>query len=198
MNITDVPGQEHAKRAIEVAVAGRHSICFVGFPDGTASTLATFTTSVSAGRLHAESIYPCKCGWYSHPMRECTCTLKSLRKYYTRLSRLPFSIYVEIPTTEWYKVQSHLAGRRGEPWHKIQGRINAMENHEDAALDSTCKSLLGAAVKQLWLDWDATWRTILVGRTIANLAHSERIQAAHLAEAIQYRMGWPNFLGVEK
>jgi magnesium chelatase family protein len=55
------------------------------------------------------------------------------------------------------------------------------------AVDETGKSLLKAAMNQLQLSARAYHRILKLARTIADLAGSERIQPAHLAEAIQYR-----------
>ena len=49
------------------------------------------------------------------------------------------------------------------------------------------KSLLRAAMQQLHMSARAYHRILKLARTIADLAGSEEIQTAHLAEAIQYR-----------
>jgi magnesium chelatase family protein len=54
-------------------------------------------------------------------------------------------------------------------------------------LDDAGESLLRAAMSQLNLSARAYHRVLKLARTIADLAGSERIQPAHLAEAIQYR-----------
>jgi predicted ATPase with chaperone activity len=75
----DIIGNEHAKRATEVALAGRHSIAFIGGAE--AEALVAFC----AGRgLTAFAIQRYPCGNYGHPVRECTCSPRQL----TRLSRL--------------------------------------------------------------------------------------------------------------
>ncbi len=54
-------------------------------------------------------------------------------------------------------------------------------------VDEAGKQLLGAAMRQMNLSARAYHRILKLSRTIADLAGSERIQPAHIAEAIQYR-----------
>jgi magnesium chelatase family protein len=54
-------------------------------------------------------------------------------------------------------------------------------------LDETGQSLMRAAASRLQLSARAYHRTLKLARTIADLAGSERILSAHLAEALQYR-----------
>jgi magnesium chelatase family protein len=54
-------------------------------------------------------------------------------------------------------------------------------------VDAAGKALLRAAMQQLHMSARAYHRILKLGRTIADLARSDQIQTAHLAEAIQYR-----------
>jgi magnesium chelatase family protein len=56
-----------------------------------------------------------------------------------------------------------------------------------AGMDDAARSLLRLAMDQLGLSARAFHRTLKLARTIADLAGSEIIAAAHLAEAVQYR-----------
>ena len=54
-------------------------------------------------------------------------------------------------------------------------------------LDEAGNALIKAAMTQLQLSARAFHRVLKLARTIADLAASEAIQPAHVAEAIQYR-----------
>ena len=58
-------------------------------------------------------------------------------------------------------------------------------------VDDAAKGLLQAARKQMHLSARGFHRVLKVSRTIADLAGSETIGIAHLAESLQYRpVGW--------
>ena len=54
-------------------------------------------------------------------------------------------------------------------------------------LDAAGEGLMRAAMRQLHLSARAYHRVLKLARTIADLAEREAIEAAHLAEALQYR-----------
>jgi magnesium chelatase family protein len=57
----------------------------------------------------------------------------------------------------------------------------------DALRLSKCQSLMWAAMSQLNLSVHGYHRTLKLARTIADLAGSEEIQSAYLADVLQYR-----------
>ena len=116
-------------------------------------------------------------------------------------------IHVGVPRVEYDKLSDD---RFGEPSAAIRERVEAArqrqrerfaeserllcnadmgpaEVREVCQLDDAGKGLLRAAMQQLHLTARAYHRILKLARTIADLAGYERIETAHLAEAIQYR-----------
>ena len=123
-------------------------------------------------------------------------------------------IHVEVPRVPFQKLSDE---RRGEPSAAIRARVEAARARQSARFaslkDSQGTSLttnadmgrprcaitarwtgpaatpkvLGAVMRQMNLSARAYHRVLKLARTIADLAGAERIQPAHLAEAIQYR-----------
>jgi len=58
---------------------------------------------------------------------------------------------------------------------------------EYCAVDEAGKSLMRAAMQQLGMSARSFHRVLKLARTIADLEGEEKIQPAHLAEALQYR-----------
>jgi magnesium chelatase family protein len=61
------------------------------------------------------------------------------------------------------------------------------EVRDYCAVDEAGRQLLGTAMRQMQLSARAYHRILKLARTIADLSGAERIQPAHIAEAIQYR-----------
>jgi magnesium chelatase family protein len=81
-------------------------------------------------------------------------------------------------------------GARRESLHSTvtsNAEMRPAEVRKHCALDETGQSLMKTAMNQLQLSARAYHRVLKLGRTIADLAGSESIQPAHLAEALQYR-----------
>ena len=152
---------------------------------------------------------PCPCGYFGDPERECTCSMQMVQRYQKRISGPlmdRIDIHIEVPRVDYDKLSSD---RLGEPSAEVRARVEAArqrqrkrfsdtpmacnadmgpaEVREHCEVDPAGKSLLRAAMQQLQMSARAYHRILKLSRTIADLAGSPRIQAEHVAEAIQYR-----------
>jgi magnesium chelatase family protein len=75
----------------------------------------------------------------------------------------------------------------GNPLCTTNAELSPADIRTYCALDGAGHSLMKAAVRQLDLSAGAYQRTLRLARTIADLAGSEQIGPAHLAESLQYR-----------
>lgn len=152
---------------------------------------------------------PCPCGYYGDPVRQCTCSPGTVARYQKRISG-PFidrvDMFIEVPHVDYEKLADD---RLSEPSQNIRERVEAarelqlkrfkgtklvcnaemttIEVRKFCEVEDSAKSLLKAAMKQLYLSARGFHRVLKLGRTIADLEGSEIIKTHHVAEAIQYR-----------
>jgi magnesium chelatase family protein len=152
---------------------------------------------------------PCPCGYATDPDRECTCSQQSILRYQKKLSGPlmdRIDVTVEVPHVDYEKLTgvgkpepSAAIRERVQRAREVQtarfqeGRLTCnadmgpKEVRQHCPVDPAAQTLLKAAVSQLHLSARAFHRTLKLARTIADLAGSEVISAAQVAEAIQYR-----------
>ncbi|HIQ02103.1 MAG TPA: ATP-binding protein [Anaerolineales bacterium] len=170
---------------------------------------STGTLSFPARFMLIAAMNPCPCGYWGDPVRECTCSPATVTRYQKRISGPlldRIDIHVEVPRVDYNKLTDD---RRGEPSAAIRERVERAreaqrerfahtpltcnaemgpaEVREICRLDEAGRALVRAAMQQLQMSARAFHRILKLARTIADLAGSERIETAHLAEAIQYR-----------
>ena len=152
---------------------------------------------------------PCKCGYFGHPTRACTCTPSAIERYRHRVSGPlldRIDLHVEVGPVQY----DELAGsQQAECSADIRKRVIAARAVQSARYagegircnselsgrllrrycqpDAAAAALLQAAFDRLGLSARAYDRILKVSRTIADLAGCEQIGAVHLFEALQYR-----------
>ena len=166
---------------------------------------ASFPSSI----MLAAAMNPCPCGYFGHPTRACSCTPYAIERYLQRVSGPlldRIDLHVEVAPVEY----ADLAGdSSGESSAAILRRVLAARAVQDtrykgtgvtcnarlpsAMLRRVCRlapdadRVLRGAFERMGLSARAYDRVLKVSRTIADLAGSERIEAEHVREAVQYR-----------
>src|SRR5947209_10592944 len=155
-------------------------------------------------------LHGCPCGYYGDPVKECTCSSTLIARYQKEISGPlldRIDIHVEVLRVEYEKLADTRLGetssairtrveaarrRQRERFKAVEGvscnaEMRPAEIREFRKLDAAGQSWIKVAMRQLHLSARAYHCILKLSRTIADLAGSERIEAAHLAEAVQYR-----------
>lgn len=178
---------------------------------------ARYALEYPAGFMLVASMNPCPCGFYNHPDKECVCPPGAVQRYLSRISGPlldRIDLHVEVVPVAFEKLSGaapaessaqirervvaarDLQARRFEKEDYIHcnAQMGSRLLRQHAQPDAAGGQLLRAAMQRLGLSARAYDRILKVARTIADLEAAPRVQAAHVAEAIQYRSldrsGW--------
>ena len=156
---------------------------------------------------------PCRCGYFGHPTKPCTCREGDVRRYISKISGPMLDridIQIELPSLSYDEIASndapaqHSADIRervtrarafaiarmddvGERRIYCNAQLDSALIRKYCAMDDAAGALLRAAYDRMGMSARGYDRIIRVARTIAAMDESEVIRANHIAEAIQYR-----------
>lgn len=152
---------------------------------------------------------PCPCGFFGNAHHKCTCSQKAVKTYLSKISGPlldRFDLHVDVAPVEYESLNSSaeeessaIVRKRVESARKIQEKrfngtkINCNANitadimRDICVLSDDANSFLKAIFEKLGLSARAYDRILKVSRTIADLNGVERIEKAHIAQAVAYR-----------
>ena len=152
---------------------------------------------------------PCPCGYYGHPTRPCICKEPQVSRYLSRISgplldRLDLHVDAmpveyehlasKAPAESSAEIRKRVQSARDVQLERLKGfgvtsnaRIPSGKLHDCCPMTDGAAAFLKTAFDHLGLSARAYDRVVKVARTIADLDHSEKIDTAHIAEAVQYR-----------
>jgi magnesium chelatase family protein len=155
---------------------------------------------------------PCRCGYYGHPTKKCSCKAEDIKKYLSKISGPlldRIDIQIEVPSVSYGEMTSD---KKGESSATVRERVNAARRVQlerfkrlgitdvfcnaditPSHIRTLCKvdeagsRLLEMSFEKMGLSARGYDRILRVARTIADLDGSEEIGARHVAEAVQLR-----------
>ena len=154
---------------------------------------------------------PCRCGYFGHPTKPCTCSPNEVRRYVSRISGPlldRIDIEVELPSLSYdelsakdavsetsatvrervIRARAFAAARmKGERGIFCNAQLDAAGIRKYCIADEAATAILRSAYDRMGLSARGYDRIMRVARTVADLEGSEIIRAPHIAEAIQLR-----------
>ena len=155
------------------------------------------------------SMNPCPCGNFGSKKHICTCTPQSIRKYINKLSGPlldRIDIQIELDAIEFNELRSKAEEEKSSVVKERVMKARAVQSARYSRLPiftnsemnnrlikqyceipAEAETMMETAFKKLSLSARASFRILRVARTIADLEGKDKIETAHVAEAIQYR-----------
>lgn len=170
---------------------------------------ALASTTFPASFVLVAAMNPCPCGYLGDSRRPCKCNPMQIERYIGRISGPlldRIDLHIEVPAVPFQELAATTEGtssavmsaqvnraraaqrqRFGVDSHRTNSRMTSRQLRRYCPLEDESRNLLKSAMDELGLSARAHDRILRVARTIADLDNSERIQTAHISEAINYR-----------
>jgi magnesium chelatase family protein len=168
------------------------------------------TVTFPANFMLVAAMNPCPCGNLTDPGKQCRCSPRDIARYRQKISQPildRIDMHIEVPPARYREMAD---GKEGEASGTIRKRVararevqagrflrsnSVFANSQMTVrqiktycrLDGRGDELLRTATRRLGLSARSYTKVLKMARTIADLQGSERIDARHIAEAIQYR-----------
>ena len=180
--------------------------------DGFVTVARAQNTFTYPSRFHLiAAMNPCRCGYYSDPKHNCTCSAYDIQRYVSRISGPildRIDIHIEVPRIDYTKMQTDTAAENSTI---IRDRVNTVIGVQNdrykrfklirrnshlstkyirkyCELDNSSNELLKNAVDHYGFSPRSINKVIKIARTISDMEGENNIREEHLAEAIQFRI----------
>ncbi len=168
------------------------------------------STTFPADFMLIAAMNPCPCGYRNDPRRACQCSPPQIDRYMSKISGPlldRIDIHLEVGSVPYQELAAKAPGltsqemrdqvegarqvqreRFGTDISRYNGQMNSRQIRQHCELDREGRERIRASVNELGLSARAHDRILRVARTIADLEHTSHIQAAHVNEAVNYRL----------
>ncbi|MFH1226002.1 MAG: YifB family Mg chelatase-like AAA ATPase [bacterium] len=170
---------------------------------------AAGTLQFPAKFILVAAMNPCPCGYATDLAKPCVCSQAQIVNYQKKISGPlldRIDLHIEVPRLKFEKLTEDKDNEKSQTVRQrvqrardrqadrfrdlpiiTNAEMTGRQVKEFCPVDDATQELLRAAVNQLHLSARAYHRILKVARTIADLTVKEKIEVAHIAEALQYR-----------
>lgn len=184
MTKDDIKGHTAAKRALEVALVGSHTVMLYGPAHTGKATIAAAYPTVTV-----QCVNTCFCGNYQSVTKPCICTPQFTRRYARRVYRAmqEVDMVIEVCEVPMKEFRATVYPDHENMLDRVEQAQAYAGHYTSMALDDAGERIREMAWRRLSFNFNDWTRVMRVARTIACMDASKGIQAKHVVEAIQYR-----------